>query len=96
MKFLDYIIAESKEYKALYHAVKSKSRAAAIGVSGVHKANIIATLCRDSSVRAFCLAQNEQEAQVLCSDLCAMGLRALVYPKKDFAFISSQVSGSMC
>lgn len=91
MQFLDSIIRGSKGYSALYNAIKEKSRAAAIGVSGVHKANLISTLCRDSSARAFCLAQNEQEAQVLCNDLSAMGLRAFVYPKKDFTYITSQV-----
>ena len=91
MLFLDSVIRDSKEYKVLYNAIKEKSRAAVIGVSGVHKANIITALCRDSSVRAFCLAQNEQEAQMLCNDLCAMGMRALVYPKKDFTFITSQI-----
>ena len=91
MHFLDSVIKGTKEFKALDKAIKEKSRAAAIGLSGVHKANIITTLCRTNAVRAFCVAQNEQEAQVLCNDLCAMGLRALVYPKKDFTFITSQV-----
>ena len=91
MRFLDSVIKETKEFKALDNAIKEKSRAAAIGLSGVHKANIIASLCRNNAVRAFCAAQNEQEAQVLCNDLCAMGLRALVYPKKDFTFLTSQV-----
>ena len=91
MRFLDSVIAQSKAYAALDNAIKEKSRAAATGVSGVHKANIITSLCRNNSVRAFCLAQNEQEAQVLCNDLASMGLRAYVYPKKDFTFITSQV-----
>jgi transcription-repair coupling factor (superfamily II helicase) len=51
----------------------------------------MSSLCREHAVRAFCVAQNEQEAQVLCNDLTAMGLRALVYPKKDFIYIPSQV-----
>ena len=91
MKFLDHVIRSSKHYRALDKAVKAGSRAAAIGVSGVHKANIISSLCRDNSLRAFCVAQNEQEAQIMCNDLCAMGMRAMVYPKKDFIFIPSQV-----
>ncbi len=91
MQFLDNIIRGSKSYAALDQAVRTRSRAAAIGVSGVHKANIISSLCRQHAVRAFCVAQNEQEAQILCNDLSAMGLRALVYPKKDFIYIPSQV-----
>ncbi len=91
MQFLDQILRRTKQYKALDNAVRTRSRAAAIGVSGVHKANIITSLCREHAVRAFCVAQNEQEAQVLCNDLSAMGLKALVYPKKDFVYIPSQV-----
>ena len=91
MRFLDSVIRQTKEFRALDNAIKEKSRAAAIGVSGVHKANIISSLCRNNSVRAFCAAQNEQEAQVLCNDLCAMGMRALVYPKKDLTYFTSQV-----
>ena len=91
MQFLDRILRESKPYKSLSKAIQNRSRSAAIGVSGVHKANIITSLCREHAVRAFCVAQNEQEAQVLCNDLSAMGLKALVYPKKDFVYIPSQV-----
>ncbi len=91
MHFLDSVIKGTKEFKQIDNAIKEKSRAAAIGLSGVHKANLITTLCRNNSVRAFCVAQNEQEAQMLCNDICSMGLRALVYPKKDFTYITSQV-----
>ena len=91
MKFLDSVISESKAFKALDNAIKEKSRAAAVGVSGVHKANIITSLCRIRSVRAFCVAQNEQEANTLCNDICSMGLRAMVFPKKDLTFIPTQV-----
>lgn len=91
MQFLDQVIRSGRDYAALKRAVEHRQRAAAIGVSGVHKANIISSLCRDTSDRAFCVAQNEQEAQILCNDLSAMGMRAFVYPKKDFIFIPSQV-----
>ncbi len=91
MRFLDSVLKGSKEFETLDYAIKEKSRSAVIGVSGVHKANIISALCREHAVRAFCVAQNEQEAQVLCNDLSAMGLKALVYPKKDFIYIPSQI-----
>ena len=91
MKFLDHVIRQTKQYRSLDDAVKKRSHAAAIGVSGVHKANIISALCRENAVRAFCVAQNEQEAQILCNDLSSMGLRAFVYPKKDFIYIPSQI-----
>ncbi len=91
MQFLDSVISRTKEFRTINNALKEKSRSAVIGVSGVHKANIISSLCRENAVRAFCVAQNEQEAQILCNDLSSMGLRALVYPKKDFIYIPSQI-----
>lgn len=91
MQFLDHVLRESKQYNSLCNAIKNRARCAAIGVSGVHKANIISSLCREHSARAFCVAQNEQEAQILCNDLSAMGQRALVYPKKDFIYIPTQI-----
>ncbi|WP_316607752.1 transcription-repair coupling factor [uncultured Ruminococcus sp.] len=91
MQFLDSVISRTKEFRTIDNAIKEKSRSAVIGVSGVHKANIISSLCRENAVRAFCVAQNEQEAQILCNDLSSMGLRALVYPKKDFIYIPSQI-----
>ena len=90
MQFLDSVIRENKDFKALYNALKEKSRCACTGVSGIHKANIISALCRQSRVRAFCAAQNEQEAQTLCNDLSMMGMRAFVYPKKDFSYFPSE------
>ena len=91
MQFLDSVLRENKEFKALSQALDHGSRCAVSGVSGVHKANIISTLCRLKGVRAFCAAQNEQEAQKLANDLSSMGLSALVYPKKDFLFVSSLI-----
>ncbi|MBQ6152965.1 MAG: transcription-repair coupling factor [Ruminococcus sp.] len=91
MQFLDSVLRENKEFQALCQALKRGSNCAASGVSGVHKANMITTLCRSMRVRAFCAAQNEQEAQKFANDIASMGLKALVYPKKDFIFISSQI-----
>ena len=50
MQFLDQILRRTEQYKALDNAVCTRSRAAAIGVSGVHKANIITSLCREHAV----------------------------------------------
>lgn len=88
MKFLDNIISSTKGFTTLSNALGKNAAVAVTGVSGVHKANIISTLCHLKNVRAFCVAQNEGEAQTICNDLCTMGLNAMVYPTRDFNFMN--------
>ncbi len=88
MKFLDQILISTKGFSTLSSALSKNSPCALTGVSGVHKANMISALCHFKNVRAFCVAQNEGEAQTLCNDLCMMGLKAYVYPTRDFTFMN--------
>ncbi len=88
MKFLDNVLKSTKGFSTLSSALSQKTPCALTGVSGVHKANMISALCHFKNVRAFCVAQNEMEAQTLCNDLCMMGLKALVYPVRDFTFMN--------
>lgn len=88
MKFLDQVLLSTKGFSTLSSALSQNTPSAVTGVSGVHKANIISALCHYKNVRAFCVAQNEGEAQTLCNDLCTMGLKACVYPSRDFTFMS--------
>lgn len=91
MKFLDNILTDTKGFSALSVALSQKTACAVTGVSTVHKANIVSALCHFKNCRAFCVAQNEIEAQTLCNDLAMMGLRAFVYPVKDFTFMNIDV-----
>lgn len=88
MKFLDNIISSTKGFTTLSNALGKNVATAVTGVSGVHKANMISALCHFKNVRAFCVAQNEGEAQTICNDLCTMGLKAMVYPTRDFNFMN--------
>ncbi len=88
MKFLDNILLSTKGFSSLCDALDKNSRVGITGVSTVHKANIISALCHFKNVRAFCVAQNEQEAQTLTNDLCVMGLKAYFYPSRDFTFMN--------
>ncbi|WP_411677191.1 transcription-repair coupling factor [Caproicibacter sp.] len=93
MKFLTNAIRGLKEFSDLEAAVDSRMLPAAVtGVSGVHKANIIYSLCADRRRRAFVVAGDEAEAQRLCADLTAMGLRPLFYPARDFSFHDAEGS----
>lgn len=86
MKFLANVLKETTTFKSLHSSVKNKNAVAASGVTSVHKANIINTLCTLDKRKALCIAGDEQEAQTLCNDLSSMGKKAYVYPTKDFIF----------
>ncbi len=74
------------EFQELETAVKAGALPAAVtGLSAIHKANFIASLCVRQKRRAFVLAGDESEAQRLCADLSTMGLRPLFYPYRDFS-----------
>jgi transcription-repair coupling factor (superfamily II helicase) len=66
--------------------------AAVTGLSGIHKAAMIDALCARLGRRAFVVAGDESEAQRLCDDLTAMGLRALFFPARDFNFRDTEGS----
>lgn len=93
MKFLNNAIRGLPEFRSLEAAVKSHSLPAAVtGLSGIHKANIIYSLCSDTESRAFVVAGDESEAQRLCDDLSAMGMKPLFYPVRDFNFRDTEGS----
>ncbi len=64
--------------------------AAVTGVSGIHKAHLIHSLCARTGRKALVLASDEGEGQRLCNDLSSMGTAALVYPARDFNFRAAE------
>ena len=86
MKFLHTILGKLPEFQELERAVGAGTLPAAVtGLSTVHKAHFIASLCVRQKKKAFVVTGEEAEAQRLCEDLRAMGLRPLFYPYRDFA-----------
>jgi transcription-repair coupling factor (superfamily II helicase) len=93
MEFLTNAVRRLKEFTDLKAAVDSRTLPAAVtGVSGVHKANLIYSLCSDLRRRAFVVAGDEPEAQRLCSDLKSMGMDPLFFPARDFSFHDAEGS----
>ncbi len=87
MKFLYNVLNDTAEFRQLLSAVDSGSLPAmATGLSSVHKAHLISELCRQTDKKALIIAGDEAEAARLCSDLNAMGKRAVFYPARDFTF----------
>lgn len=87
MRFLDDILWKTEQYRTLERAVqKGATPVMATGLSGIHKAHVIRSMCSRLHRRALVLAADEAEAARICDDLCAMGTRAEYYPVRDFTF----------
>jgi transcription-repair coupling factor (superfamily II helicase) len=93
MEFLNSAIGRLREFTDLESAVRTGALPAAVtGVTGIHKANIIYSLCSRLGRRAFVVTSDEPEANRLCADLTAMGLDALFYPSRDFSLRDAEGS----
>lgn len=90
MDFIVNVLKNSPAFKSLLKNAKVGKSLCVSGLSAINKANIIYSLCRLRGVTAFCVASDEKEAQTLCNDLCCMGLRACVYPVRDYNFLDFQ------
>ncbi len=87
MKFLRDVLFGTEEYRTLERAVDSgRTPAMATGLSAVHKAHLIYSMCGRLGRRGLVLASDEAEASRLCEDLKAMGVRALYYPSRDMNY----------
>ena len=79
------------EYKTLEKAVKSKNLPVGVlGVSGIHKAHIINSLCGNLDRRALVIMPDEAAATKLCEDLRVFGKNSFLYPARDFSFTSAE------
>ena len=90
MKFLLDVLKKNEAFSTLEKAVVRGGSVCATGLSAIHKAHMIYSLCSIKRCTALCIASDEREAQVLCNDLCSMGMRAYVYPMRDFNFRDMQ------
>ena len=87
MELLTNAILHLPEYRTVSDAVRfGRVQGCVTGVAGVHKAHLISALCEEHGGRALVLTGDEAEAQRLCEDLTALGLCALFYPYREFAF----------
>ena len=78
MKFLNNILNDVEEYRDLFRAVESgRMPAMATGLTNVHKAHVVHSICTGTKRKALVLASDEAEAQRLCDDLRAMGTKTV-------------------
>ncbi|MGN0564289.1 MAG: transcription-repair coupling factor [Candidatus Heritagella sp.] len=86
MRFFEEALLSQSFYKQLEDAVRAHTLPGAVsGLSSIHKAHLVATLCSRLSTRALLIAGEESEAARLAGDLNAMGCRTLFYPLRDFS-----------
>lgn len=86
MKFIKPILNQLGEYRELLAAVRGNVLPAVVtNVSGIHKCAFIAALCQDTGRKSLLIAADEAEANRFQEDLTAMGLKAAVFPLRDFS-----------
>ena len=87
MKFLTGILSRLAEYQQLEKAISEHQLPAmATGLSAIHKSHLIHTICAGTGQKALVIAGDEAEGARLCSDISAMGTKAVFYPARDFTF----------
>lgn len=87
MRFLRDIPFGMEEYRTLEKAVaKNRTPVMATGLTAIHKAHMIYSMCARLKRRALVLAGDEAEAARLCADLQAMGSKVMNYPLRDMTF----------
>lgn len=86
-KLINAAMRQIGEYKRVQDNVKRGRMPIGItGLSHIHKANIIHTLCTDNQCGAFAVVSDEAQANRLVNDLQQMGHTAYFYPSRDLIF----------
>ena len=91
MKLFSSLLQKNTEYRTIEECLK-KNRVpmGILGLSLTPKAHLISTLCDNLNKKALVIANDEATATKLCSDLCAMGMKAYLYPAADRNFHSTE------
>ncbi len=75
------------EFRSLVNAIhKGRVPLGVTGLSYIHKAHVISSLCTGFKRRALVLVPDESQASRLVSDLEALGMRAYLYPARDISY----------
>lgn len=93
MNFYTETAKKIPEFLSLAGAVrKGRLPCGATGLSHIHKAHIISSLCAGLMRRALVIVPDEAEATKLCTDMQGFGIRAFVYPARDFSFRTDEIA----
>ncbi len=79
------------EYGELSRAIdKNQLPMGVLGLSHIHKAHFIHSLCSEKKRRALIITPDESSATKMRDDLISMGTAAALYPAGDFSFRPTQ------
>ncbi len=81
------------EFLSLAGAIrKERLPCGATGLSHIHKAHVISSMCSCLMRRALVIVPDEAQATKLCADMQSFGARAFVYPARDFSFRTDETA----
>ena len=81
------ILSGNIEYESIKSAISSgRLPMGVIGLTPVHKAHYISSLCEDSGKCALIICPDEGTAVKMCEDLNTLSSGAYVYPARDYNF----------
>ena len=81
------ILSSSIEYATIKNAVATNALPMGIiGLSQVHKAHYISSICEDTNEKSLIICADEASALKLCEDLNVFSWGAYHYPARDFNF----------
>ena len=81
------IAKNTTEFLALANVIrKNRLPAGVTGLSHIHKAHVIASMCMCLMRKAVVITPDEAQATRLRQDMESFGIKALLYPARDFSF----------
>ncbi len=91
MSCFSQVLNKSNEYGAILRAMHGgKTPLGLVGVSLIHRAHFVHSLCIDAKKKGLVITPDEASAQKLTRDLNAMGTKAFFYPTRDISFADVQ------
>ncbi|MBQ0084005.1 MAG: transcription-repair coupling factor [Clostridiales bacterium] len=80
-------LSRNTSYKSLKKDLdKGQLPMVATGLSHIHKAVVAAAISKDTAQKILIITHDEAEMSDMYADLCALGMRAVTYPERDFCF----------
>ena len=86
MKFLEYIFSRDRAVSGLLSAVSDGESVAVSGTADIHKALLAVAVQKKLGRRVLLITPDEATASRLKGDISALGIKAALFPVRDFCF----------
>lgn len=87
------LLTNNEEYKSVReNLIKNKTPLGILGLSGTSKAHVISSLVSDINKKALIITPDEKSASAISSDMNVLGVKADVFPSRQFNFRSDESS----